>query len=175
MALSNVMGVALGFIGHALISALGLSLLIAKSSAAFAVLQWAGIVYLLWLGFSNIKSGLNLHSVAVSVNDKVNNNPANGLVSNFFKGFLTNCLNPKIVLFYLSIFPQFVNPETALSDSLLLGAIHATVVSSWFIVIILLSQVCKRFLTNLKNARRLNFLSGSIFFAFSAMLAIDRV
>ena len=96
MAIANVAGVALGFIGQAFISALGLSILIAQSSIAFAILKWIGVVYLLWLGWSNLKAGLQLKSLAVPEKKSVNS-----LAGNFIKGLLTNLLNPKIVLFYL--------------------------------------------------------------------------
>lgn len=166
MAFANVAGVALGFIVHSFISALGLSLLIAQSSMAFMALKWIGVIYLLWLGWSNLKAGLNLKSLNVPENNQVNS-----LTSNFIKGLLTNLLNPKIVLFYLSIFPQFVSQEAVLTESLLLGVTQAVVVSTWFLVVILLARSFKKFLTNAENARWLNFLSGGIFVAFSAKLA----
>jgi threonine/homoserine/homoserine lactone efflux protein len=170
MAFANVAGVALGFILHAFISALGLSLLIAQSSAAFMVLKWIGVVYLLWLGWSNLKAGLQLKSLREPPKQ-----PVTSLASNFVKGLLTNLLNPKIVLFYLSIFPQFVSPNAVLTDSLLLGLTQAIVVSVWFFVVILGAQKFKTFLTNAKSARWLNFLSGSIFVAFSAKLATAKL
>jgi threonine/homoserine/homoserine lactone efflux protein len=93
------------------------------------------------------------------------------LFRNFIKGLLTNLLNPKIVLFYLSIFPQFVSKEAVLSESIILGSIQAIVVSLWFTVIILLAESFKKFFVNVRNARRLNFLSGGIFMLFSVKLA----
>jgi threonine/homoserine/homoserine lactone efflux protein len=170
MAFANVAGVALGFIVHAFISALGLSLLIAQSSTAFILLKWLGVVYLLWLGWNNIQAGLQLKSI-----DLPNKKQVNSLAGNFVKGLLTNILNPKIVLFYLSIFPQFVSQNSVLIDSLLLGLIQAVVVSTWFLVVILLVQNFKHFLTNARNARWLNFLSGSIFISFGAKLASTKV
>eukprot|EP00487_Bulimina_marginata_P002631 TRINITY_DN16059_c0_g1_i1.p1 TRINITY_DN16059_c0_g1~~TRINITY_DN16059_c0_g1_i1.p1 ORF type:complete len:108 (+),score=4.02 TRINITY_DN16059_c0_g1_i1:221-544(+) len=99
------------------------------------------------------------------------NSQVNGLTSNFIKGLLTNILNPKIVLFYLSVFPQFVSHEAVLTESILLGVTQAVVVSMWFLVVILLARSFKQFLTNAKSARVLNILSGSIFVAFGAKLA----
>ena len=170
MAFSNVAGVALGFIVHVFIFALGLSLVIAQSSMAFMALKWIGVIYLLWLGCSNLKAGLNLKSLAVPENNKVNS-----LTSNFVKGLLTNLLNPKIILFYLSIFPQFVSQETVLTESLLLGVTQAVVVSMWFLVVILLARSFKKFLTNAKSVRWLNFLSGTIFITFGAKLATAKL
>lgn len=166
MALANVAGVALGFLIHASISALGLSLLITQSETAFIALQWLGILYLLWLGLNHLKAGINLKPLNMPKTNQVSS-----LFRNFIKGLLTNLLNPKIVLFYLSIFPQFVSQDAVLTESLMLGMIQAIVVSLWFLVVILLAENFKTFFVNVKNARRLNFLSGGIFIAFSAKLA----
>ena len=166
MAFANVAGVAFGFIVHAFISALGLSLLIAQSTIAFIALKWVGVIYLFWLGWTNLKAGLSPKSLHVPKNNQVNS-----LTNNFVKGLLTNLLNPKIVLFYLSIFPQFVSQDAVLIESLLLGVTQAVVVSTWFLVVILLARSFKQFLTNAKSARVLNFLSGGLFVAFSAKLA----
>ncbi|PAJ75431.1 homoserine lactone transporter [Pseudoalteromonas sp. NBT06-2] len=170
MAFANVAGVALGFIVHACISALGLSLLIAQSSMAFMALKWIGVIYLLWLGWSNLKAGLNLKLLNMP-----ENKPINSLTNNFVKGLLTNLLNPKIVLFYLSIFPQFVSQKAVFTESLLLGFTQAIVVSSWFLVVILLARNFKEFLTNAKRTRWLNFISGGVFIAFSAKLATAKL
>ena len=98
MAIANIAGVALGFIFHAFISALGLSLIIAQSAFAFTLLKWLGVLYLLWLGYTHIKSARNL--TALSLTEKRNQS---SFKDSFLKGLLTNMLNPKIVLFYLSI------------------------------------------------------------------------
>ncbi|AGH81039.1 lysine exporter protein LysE/YggA [Psychromonas sp. CNPT3] len=170
MALANVGGVALGFIFHALISAFGLSILIAQSSVAFMMLKWIGVVYLVWLGLSNIKAGLSLKTLKIPESGNINN-----IMSHFIKGLLTNILNPKIILFYLSIFPQFVSKDAVFRESILLGGVQALVVSAWFLVVILLARHFKVFLTNSNNARWLNFLSGGIFIAFSARLATAKL
>ena len=170
MAFANVAGVAFGFIVHAFISALGLSLLIAQSTIAFIALKWVGVIYLFWLGWTNLKAGLSPKSLHVPKNNQVNS-----LTNNFVKGLLTNLLNPKIVLFYLSIFPQFVSREAVLTESVLLGVTQAVVVSTWFFVVILLARSFKQFLTNTNSARGLNILSGSIFVAFGTKLATAEI
>jgi threonine/homoserine/homoserine lactone efflux protein len=127
MAFANVAGVALGFIVHAFISALGLSLIISHSVFAFTVLKWLGVAYLLWLGWNHLQAGLAYQSHNLSRKNEIR-----GLTSHFLKGLLTNLLNPKIVLFYLSIFPQFVTKGDVFAQSLLLGVTHAFVVAAWF-------------------------------------------
>jgi len=169
-AFANVAGVGVGFIVHAFISALGLSIIIAQSVMAFTIIKWIGVLYLLWLGYSHIKAAIQYKNQLL-----LHNKQTNGIFKNFNKGLLTNLLNPKIVLFYLSIFPQFVNQNEVLKESLLLGLTQAFVVMSWFIVIILLAQYFKNFLTNHKNIKWLNYLSGCIFIIFSIKLAKERL
>ncbi|MCL1127247.1 LysE family translocator [Shewanella surugensis] len=99
MALANVAGVAFGFIVHAFISALGLSLLIAQSSMAFMMLKWIGVAYLLWLGWMNLTAGFHMKSLTTPQSHQ-----SISVMSHFIKGLLTNLLNPKIILFYLFIY-----------------------------------------------------------------------
>ncbi|MCK6262913.1 LysE family translocator [Vibrio sp. ZSDE26] len=167
-AAANIFGVSIGFLVHAFVSATGMSLLLAQSEMAFSMLKWVGACYLFWLGFSNIRHGyLTLDgSIAIPT-------PKEGMFwQHFRRGLLTNLLNPKIVLFYLSIFPQFVGTKTVISDSLMLGMVQATVVASWFCVVIVLAQRLKHLLTQRKTARILNYSVGGIFMVFAAQLAL---
>ncbi|PHR73939.1 MAG: homoserine lactone transporter [Arcobacter sp.] len=165
-AFANVAGVSCGFLIHAFISALGLSLLLSQSLIAFTLLKILGVFYLLYLGFTHFKAAYQLKKIEAPKSEA-----QKGLMNNFAKGLLTNLLNPKIILFYLSIFPQFVSSSNILEDSLLLGAIQAIVVSFWFLIIILLSQYLKDFLSKAKNASFLNYFAGSVFVLFSYKLA----
>ncbi|MEC4723983.1 LysE family translocator [Shewanella sp. D64] len=187
-AFSNIAGVSSGFIAHAFISAQGLNLLLTQSVFAFTLLKWLGVAYLVWLGITNIRAGLKTKMVnmltmhsdnQVGENSEAdtweNCNKGEGVANNFIKGFLTNMLNPKIVLFYLSIFPQFVSPQTVFADSMLLGMTQAIVVSSWFLVVILLAEQFKAILTNAKTARWINYAVGSIFLGFGLKLATAKL
>ncbi|MGF1696188.1 LysE family translocator [Vibrio lamellibrachiae] len=167
-AIANILGVSLGFLVHAFISATGISLLLSQSDLAFNALKWLGAAYLLWLGFVNVRNGYSMRQGDAAIPA-----PKTGTIKDHFtRGLLTNLLNPKIVLFYLSIFPQFVRSDTVIADSLLLGLVQAMVVASWFCVVILLAQKLKNVLTQQKTARRLNYSVGLIFVVFGAQLAL---
>lgn len=168
LAVVNTLGVGLGFLIYAFISAQGLSLLLEHSIVAFNIIKWLGVAYLLWLGISNFRSGLNESQQKLNFSKNVGT-PT--LRSSFIKGLLTNLLNPKIALFYMSIFPQFVTHGSILEQSMTLGLIHALVVTSWFTLIILFASRLKAILTTPKVEKWLNFLSGGIFMSFSASLA----
>jgi len=183
----NILGVSAGFIAHAFISAQGLSLILAQSDRAFVIMKWLGVSYLIWLGISHLRAGLLLQD-GLSVQGDGEKGPVlekeenaklkarfGDLPGYFIKGFLTNMLNPKIVLFYVSIFPQFVSQEQMLKDSMVLGLTQALVVSLWFLLVILLAEQFKSFLTNRGTARWLNYLSGSLFLGFGAKLATTKL
>ncbi|MCQ9073918.1 LysE family translocator [Vibrio harveyi] len=171
-AIANILGVALGFMIHAFVSAKGLSLLLSQSALAFNILKWMGVAYLVWLGINNLKSGLKLADQKLKLDRKVEEQT---LKQAFVKGLLTNLLNPKIVLFYLSIFPQFVQPEHILEQSMILGALQAGIVASWYLFVIFFATKLKVLLTSSKTSKWLNYVSGALFISFGVGLANTRL
>ncbi|MEZ9576141.1 MULTISPECIES: LysE family translocator [unclassified Vibrio] len=164
----NVLGVSCGFFFHAFISANGISLLLSNTPMAFEGLKWAGVLYLGWLGYNHFRAALRAQEGVLSVVSA----SGSKLYKQFFKGLLTNLLNPKIVLFYLSIFPQFVSTDAIVTDSLILGAIQASVVSMWFLVVILMADTFKRLLVQKRTSQMMNIVCGILFVGFSIQLAL---
>ncbi|CDT02673.1 hypothetical homoserine/homoserine lactone efflux protein [Vibrio coralliirubri] len=164
----NVLGVSCGFFFHAFISANGISLLLSNTPMAFEGLKWAGVLYLVWLGYNHFRATLRAQEGVLSVVSA----SGSKLYNQFFKGLLTNLLNPKIVLFYLSIFPQFVSTDAIVTDSLILGAIQASVVSMWFLVVILMADTFKRLLVQKRTSQMMNIVCGILFVGFSIQLAL---
>jgi threonine/homoserine/homoserine lactone efflux protein len=113
--LAAVAGLEIGDAIQALFAALGLSAVLATSASLFNMVKWAGVAYLLYVG---VRTLMTVPSVLGQDNAHVS------LRSAFRQGILVNALNPKTALFFLSIFPQFVNPnaEHATVQSLVLGA-----------------------------------------------------
>ncbi|WP_372384393.1 LysE family translocator [Vibrio sp. BS-M-Sm-2] len=164
----NVLGVSCGFFFHAFISANGISLLLSNTPMAFEGLKWAGVLYLVWLGYNHFRAALRAQEGVLSVVSA----SGSKLYNQFFKGLLTNLLNPKIVLFYLSIFPQFVSKNAIVADSLMLGGIQASVVSMWFLVVILMADTFKRLLVQKRTSQMMNIVCGVLFVGFSIQLAL---
>ncbi|MGF1850488.1 LysE family translocator [Vibrio satsumensis] len=164
----NVLGVSCGFFFHAFISANGISLLLSNTPMAFEGLKWAGVLYLVWLGYNHFRAALRAQEGVLSVVSA----SGSKLYNQFFKGLLTNLLNPKIVLFYLSIFPQFVSKDAIVANSLMLGGIQASVVSMWFLVVILMADTFKRLLVQKRISQMMNIVCGVLFVGFSIQLAL---
>ncbi|MGF1737428.1 LysE family translocator [Photobacterium satsumensis] len=171
-AIANILGVSLGFMIHAFISAKGLSLLLSQSAMAFNLFKWLGVIYLIWLGINNIRNGFKLADTKLQLDNIIKKQ---SFKDSFIKGLLTNMLNPKIVLFYLSIFPQFVSPDHILEQSLILGLLQASIVTSWFCFVIFFATRMRSLLTTPKTSKWLNYVSGSLFISFGVGLANTRV
>jgi threonine/homoserine/homoserine lactone efflux protein len=117
--LLSLLGVVLGFGVHLLAASLGLTALLASVPLAFDAVRYAGAAYLLWLAWQAVKPG----GVAPFQARDLPHDPPRTL---FLMGFMTNLLNPKVAMFYLSFFPQFLHPERGhlLWQSLTLGAVQ---------------------------------------------------
>lgn len=100
----SLLGVITGFLVHMVAAALGLTALFMAIPLAYEALRWIGAGYLLYLAWQSVRPGARSPFEA-------RNLPIDPPRKLFLMGFLTNLLNPKIALFYLSIFPQFVSPE----------------------------------------------------------------
>jgi threonine/homoserine/homoserine lactone efflux protein len=135
-------GVAFGFLVHLLAASFGLTALLMAVPLAFEALKIAGACYLLWLAWQSVKP--NGHSPFVA-----RHLPADSPAVLFRMGFITNALNPKVAMFYLSFFPQFLHPErgSILLQSFTLGAIHIAMSALVFSFLILGAASISKFLT----------------------------
>jgi threonine/homoserine/homoserine lactone efflux protein len=115
-------GVALGFVFYMFCAALGITALVLAVPYAYDALRLAGAAYLLYLAWQAVKPG---GRSVFAVRDL----PADGAGRLFAMGFVTNLLNPKIAMLYLSLLPQFVDPAqgSVLAQSLLLGSVQIAV------------------------------------------------
>ena len=95
------LGVGLGDVWHITLAALGLSAVIAAHPGALSVIRWAGAGYLLWLAWKSWRAGTGAQAVRGVVK------PLRAVG----RGFLSNALNPKPVLFILAFLPQFTRPD----------------------------------------------------------------
>src|SRR5262249_24099060 len=115
-------GVALGFVFYMLCAAFGITALLFAVPYAYDALRFAGAAYLLWLAWQALRPGgqspFRVHKL-----------PADGPVKLFAMGLLTNLLNPKIAMLYVSLLPQFIDPAqgSVLMQSLVLGVTQTAV------------------------------------------------
>ncbi|MGA7780050.1 MAG: LysE family translocator [Paraburkholderia sp.] len=112
-------GVALGFVVYMLCAALGITALLLAVPFAYDALRFGGALYMLWLAWQAVKPGGRSPF-------QVRDLPADSPRKLFAMGFVTNLLNPKIAVLYLSLLPQFIVPQdgNVLGQSLVLGAVQ---------------------------------------------------
>jgi threonine/homoserine/homoserine lactone efflux protein len=118
----SLAGTSSGFALHALAAAFGLSALLAAVPLAYDVVRWAGAVYLAWLAVVTWRSG-DARAGGVAASHAA---PA----QMFRQGLLTAVLNPKVAVFQLALFPQFVDPArgSVLLQSLVLAVTQLVIV-----------------------------------------------
>ncbi len=118
----SLCGVVAGFLVHMFAAAAGLSALFLAIPLAYELLKWAGAIYLLWLAWQAVRPGAASPFEARQL-------PPDGPRRLFLMGFLTNLLNPKIAVFYLAIFPQFIVPDhgSVFLQSVTLGCVQIAV------------------------------------------------
>jgi threonine/homoserine/homoserine lactone efflux protein len=160
------LGIATGCFLWAALVALGLGALMAASQLAYTVLRWIGAGYLFWVGYKLLRYPRRAFLTADQRGD------AHGAA--FVTGVLTNLLNPKVGVFYVSFLPQFVPPNVSVGPYiLLLGAIHALLGLIWFACLITATRPISTFLRRPVVVRACDRLTGGAFVAFGLALALE--
>jgi threonine/homoserine/homoserine lactone efflux protein len=166
-------GICLGLLAWGTSAAFGLTALLAASELAFTIVKWAGAAYLVYLGaklLMNPRKSLNSEQESLDVASKSTANK-----SAFFRGFLSNILNPKVGVFYVTFLPQFIPHGVSVAGfSLLLAAIHVVITAAWFSLLIALTVPLGRFLSRPRVVRNLDRLTGCVFIGFGARLAVAK-
>jgi len=165
----SMLGVTAGLALHALLAALGLSVVLLAVPLAFDVIRLAGAAYLLWLAWTTIRGdGLCFEARPL---------PRASDRALLRQAFVAAFLNPKVAVFYLSLFPQFLDPGggSVLAQSLVLGGVQLASAAA-----VDLSVVTAAGFVSLWFARRPVWLKaqrlflGGAFGALAAWLALDR-
>ncbi|WP_110877244.1 LysE family translocator [Franconibacter helveticus] len=153
-------GTALGIYTHALLIGLGVSSLLATSPALFGLLKIAGTLYLLWLGAQLIRSGLSARALTFSKGEKVITLKA---------AWLANVLNPKAMLFYLTVVSQFAGHHGEVSHYLLLASVHVAVMAVWLIALSLMLITSARKINTQALKRIINTGGGTLLILFALL------
>jgi RhtB (resistance to homoserine/threonine) family protein len=163
-------GIAGGLYFHAILSAVGVSAVLAHSAAAFLALKIAGAAYLAWLGIQSLRAALA--AVPGRAQDQVAQArmPA---ARCFREGLLTNLLNPKVIVFYLALLPQFIGPgDAVLAKSLLLAAIHCVEGLLWLGFVAWAVDRSRRIFLRPALRRALDAICGTVLVALGLRLAL---
>ncbi|HEX7417905.1 MAG TPA: LysE family translocator [Steroidobacteraceae bacterium] len=174
---ASVVGIMTGLAVHALLAALGLTLILVRSAQAFAIVKLVGAAYLTYLGVQSLRSAWRARSSVAARRGPVPQT-ASAAISRrraWAQGVLTNALNPKVALFYLAFLPQFIRPgDNVALKSLLLVGLHAAMGLVWLTVVARTVTRTAAWLAQPTLKRRLDFAIGALFTALGIRLAIER-
>lgn len=167
----SLFGVVLAFVVYIVATMMGLSALFLTVPVLYTMIKWAGAVYLLWLAWKAIRPGsdrniLEPQALTIESPKKL-----------FMMGFMTNLLNPKAAVLYVSLLPQFIDPTrgSVLMQSVTLGLIQISISFIINLLIVLVaSQVVSWFGKRPIWLRVQRWVMASVLTALAARMALDR-
>lgn len=165
----SILGLEIGLMLQLTLVAIGLGAAVANSILAFTIIKWVGVAYLAYLAVRQWRTA------AIDLNAEVDRDVDGGRTSLLVRGFLVNATNPKGLLFFLAVMPQFVVPTTPLLPQYL--AIGVTMVAVDMVVMGLYTGLAVRLLTWLRTPRQHTVLSrvfSGLFAAAAVVLALVR-
>jgi threonine/homoserine/homoserine lactone efflux protein len=169
-ALVAALGSTTAIVGIMVLSALGLGAALAASDMLFGLLKWIGAAYLAYLGVTALLSKATQITVAGAVGGPTASNQ-----KIYGQGFLVGASNPKALLFFGALFPQFITPSAPqLPQFLLLGATFIVFEILWLTIYSLTAARAKHWLQQPRRATLFNRATGAVFLIAAGLLATSR-
>lgn len=165
----SLVGVGVGFLLHMFVAAFGLTAFFLAVPFAYNALKYLGAAYLLWLAWQAIKPGAR---GVFETRDL----PADSPLRLFWMGFFTNALNPKIAVFYVSIFTQFLDPHrgSLLAQSVVLGCTQIAIsMTVNFLIIEFAGSVARWFNHHPFWSRAQRWVMASVLGGLAVKLAVS--
>ncbi|QND51138.1 LysE family transporter [Phyllobacterium sp. 628] len=170
-AIMTSFGIGASLLFHISYTILGLGLLVAKSLFLFGMLKWAGAAYLFYLGVKALRAP-GMEAPAEIIRSEKETSISDWRC--FLMGFVTNALNPKPVLFFLSLFSALVSHETPALVQATYGLFMATALIAWFVAVstfFTMQSVRERFVA---WGRWFNRVTGLVFIGLGIKLATQQ-
>jgi RhtB (resistance to homoserine/threonine) family protein len=157
----SVLGIGTGSLVHTFFAAVGLSIIIAKSPVLFNIIKYAGAAYLFYIGIRMILSKSSMIKLDHPEDEKYK--------KIYWQAVLTNILNPKVALFFISFLPQFINPTYSnhYLSFIVLGLSFTATGTLWCLVLALFASFISASL--IKNTRTGNYITKACGFVLVAL------
>lgn len=170
---ANVFGMASAMYVHGALVVFGVSIVLVRSAELFALVKYAGAAYLCWIGIRALIDAWR--GEVVNLDDVKPARRRRTLVRAYGEGLLTNTLNPKVAMFYLAAFPQFVPFEQMnAANTFLLVFIHSTLNLIWFSGMVAVFARLMQFAKDGRVTRWIKGITGVVFLGLGARLAALR-
>lgn len=145
----------------------GLGMVIASSELVFNIVKWAGAAYLVYLGVKALTSSQDCYEPVTMCGDSQTR-----FTQHYVSGFIVGASNPKAILFFTALFPQFINPsEGMLTQYLVFAATFVTLELSWLLTYAYLGSKSSSWVFGSGKARLFNRITGGGFIGAGALLA----
>ncbi|MCW2495726.1 LysE family translocator [Jatrophihabitans sp.] len=165
--LSTTLGVLCGLVLWVAAASLGLSAVLRASKIGYDILRAVGAAYLIWLGVLALRTRGTVPSTTDSPRREL-------LGSGYVAGLLTDLLNPKVGVFFVTFLPSFVPQGYPVGATcLLFGAIFVVLTGLYFAVLLALAQRVTGWMTEPRIRRRLDTVTGTVLVGLGLRLAID--
>lgn len=171
------------FTGVVLISTIvvsGIGVVVARQPIALEVLRIGGALYLLWLAISSIRQIVRHHRGAGAIgwspvegSETVQQRGWRERFGPYLTGFLTNASNPKVLLFFLAFFPQFLGQaESATAQLAMLAVIFALIGPGWLVIVLAAVSRSARLVQSERFGIVMEYISAAVFLLLALVLAI---
>ncbi len=154
----SVLGISTGGLGHTLLAAFGLSIILNQSIIAFHIVKYCGVIYLTYLGIRSLCSKENQLALGEAGSER--------LSKIYLQGILTNLFNPKVALFFIAFLPQFIDGGSPYGPLpfVILGLTFLTTGTIWCLLIAVFSaSATNKLRNNPKISTAFNKLTGVLF------------
>jgi threonine/homoserine/homoserine lactone efflux protein len=163
--LACALGVACSNATQGTLAAAGLGVVIVRVEPLFETIKWAGIAYLGYLAVGALRS---------AVRGEYADATAAARGTGWWQGYLSNITNPKVLVFYLAVLPQFLGPHSPVLALLAYALSHALLSLTYLSILVTFLDRARRLLLRRRVRRALDAATGTALLTFGARLALDR-
>lgn len=165
--MAAALGIATGLLGWAAVTSVGIASLLAASAVAFTIVKLAGAAYLVFLGIQALRAARRGYPTEFEAGKETTTRGA------FAAGLLTNLFNPKVAVFFLALWPQFLPDHASALQVAALAGVAAGGPLIWFLVLANIVTALRRFLVAAKVRRALDAVMGGVLVALGVRIAVS--
>ena len=151
--------------------AAGLGALVVRSQPLFEVIRWAGVGYLAYLGVQALRSAV---AGRYAADELAADTGTAQRLAGWRQGFLSNITNPKVLVFYLAVLPQFLTPDSGVPTLVLLALTHAVLGLLYLLLLVAGMHRARAVLDRRRVRRALDAVTGTVLLGFGVRLATER-
>lgn len=164
------LGITAGSLVHTLAVAFGLSAILMQSAIAFEIVKYVGAIYLIYLGVSSFITRKNKQP-----HNNEHLNEGSTSKSAFKQGLISNVLNPKVAMFFITFLPQFVmNGNNVTAQLITMGVIYTLLSVTWFFIYVFFINYLREWLMSAKVQKIMDKTTGLVLIGFGLKLALEK-